>query len=443
MFERRLLPSSFWVAFTSLLVVIVSGGLTGAGPTLAQAPVVETAADNSQPPPPDTPAAAAQPALSPRRALLDRYCVGCHNEKLRSGGLALDTADVTKVAERSDIWEHVIYKLRAGMMPPVGRPRPDQPQVETFLAYLETELDTFSRSHPNPGRTETFHRLNRAEYGNAVRELLALDVDVAALLPSDDAHANGFDNMADVLTVSPSLLDRYMSAAAKISRMAVGTAPPGPGVTTYSVNPLLDQTERLSEDLPFGSRGGLAIRHYFPVDGEYTARIKLQTNYVEYIRGLGEPHDLDVRLDGVLVKRFTVGGGALGGFGRFQLLCDQRLSSSATRDGSLALLSFFLWSSIPDESSCSPPRTGVAGWKLDELRSPPAACCEQQVRRMLADPRSKRWSRTLPAVAGTAERAAPSPPTRPSSRSSTRTCARRSSARPSCSFDSQFREDRA
>ena len=264
--------------------------------------------------------AASTPSETPKpsqRVLLDRYCVTCHNEKLRTGGLALDTPDLTKLGDHPEIWERVVYKIQGGMMPPVGRPRPDQPAFDALVTYLKGGLDAASEANPNPGRTEAFHRLNRAEYKNAVDDLLALDVDVASLLPPDDAHANGFDNMADVLTVSPSLLDRYMTAASKISRIAVGTAPSGPAVVTYGLNPLLDQKERLQEELPFGSRGGLAVHHQFPVDGEYTLKITLQTNYVDYVRGLGEPHDLDVRLDGALVKRFTVGGGALGGFGSF------------------------------------------------------------------------------------------------------------------------------
>src|SRR5262245_12679546 len=137
----------------------------------------------------------AQPAKSPERALLDRYCVTCHNETLRTGGLALDAADVANPGVRPELWERVMFRIRAGMMPPLGRPRPDQSTIDAFMTYLDGRLDAASRADPNAGRGETFHRLNRAEYRNAIRDLLALDVDVAALLPPDDAHANGFDNM--------------------------------------------------------------------------------------------------------------------------------------------------------------------------------------------------------------------------------------------------------
>ena len=257
-------------------------------------------------------AASAQPAgdASPHRAVLDRYCVACHNERLRTAGLALDEADLAHVATDSPIWEQVIRKLRVGAMPPPGRPRPDRGDARALVAYLETGLDRAAALDPGVGRTETFHRLNRAEYRNAVRDLLEVEVDVSALLPADDADEHGFDNMAAVLSVSPALLERYLSAARKISRLAVGLAPPVPSVETHRIPLLLYQDDRLSEDLPFGSRGGIAVRHRFPVDGEYSVRLRLQRTYTDYIRGLGTPQHLDVRVDGRLVTRFTVGGGA-------------------------------------------------------------------------------------------------------------------------------------
>ena len=159
----------------------------------------------------------------------------------------------------------------------------------------------------NPGRPAV-HRLNRAEYANAIRDLFGIEVDVRTLLPADDADEHGFDNIADVLSVSPALLDRYMSAAKKVTRQALGRPLPGPAIQTYNVPRLLIQNTRLSEDLPFGSRGGIAVRHAFPVDGEYSIKIKLQTNLYDYIRGLGRPHRLEVRLDGVRVAQFVVGG---------------------------------------------------------------------------------------------------------------------------------------
>ena len=244
------------------------------------------------------------------RALLDRYCVTCHNERRKVAGLDLDSLELARVDTGAAVWEKVIRKLRSGAMPPPGRPRPDGAGNVAFVSYLETELDRAAADNPEPGRTETFHRLNRAEYGNAVRDLLDVDVDVTMLLPADDADAHGFDNMADVLSVSPTLLERYMSAARKISRLAVGIAPPGPGSDTYRVPLHLYQDDRLSEDQPFGSRGGSAIQHRFPVDGEYSFKLRLQRTYTDYIRGLGTPQQLDVRVDGVLIKRFTIGGGA-------------------------------------------------------------------------------------------------------------------------------------
>ena len=158
-----------------------------------------------------TPGTPVSPGAAPHRAVLDRYCVSCHNERLRTGGLALDTANIGQVAEGAEVWEKVVTKLRTRGMPPVGRPRPDAEVYDTFASWLETQLDNAYAARPDPGRTETFHRLNRAEYQNAVRDLLALDVDVSGLLPADDIDEHGFDNMGDVLTLSPALMERYVS----------------------------------------------------------------------------------------------------------------------------------------------------------------------------------------------------------------------------------------
>ena len=166
-----------------------------------------------------------------------------------------------------------------------------------FVTSLESALDRAAASSPNPGRPAV-HRLNRAEYANSIRDLLGVEVDVRTLLPADDADEHGFDNIADVLSVSPALLDRYMSAAKKVTRQALGRPLPGPAIQTYNVPRLLVQNARLSEDLPFGSRGGIAVRHAFPVDGEYSIKIKLQTNLYDYIRGIGRAHRLEVRVDG-------------------------------------------------------------------------------------------------------------------------------------------------
>ena len=251
-------------------------------------------------------------SASPQRALLDRYCVTCHNQRLKTGGLTLDTMDVTNVGEAPEVWEKVVQKLRGGMMPPARRPRPDPQAYEGFQSWLETSLDRAAAATTAPGRVPT-HRLNRAEYANAIRDLLALDIDGASLLPADDS-GHGFDNLAGTLALSPVLMERYMSAARRISRLAVGDPSIGPGFTskTYVIPINMAQNERMSEDLPFGSRAGIAVRHRFPLDGEYVIRLRLKRSVYEYIVNLDEAHDLDVRLDGRRVARFSVGGEAPG-----------------------------------------------------------------------------------------------------------------------------------
>jgi hypothetical protein len=246
------------------------------------------------------------------RAFLDQYCLTCHNSRLRTAGLALDGKDVANVPAAAEVWEKVVRRLRAGAMPPPGARKPHQAASDAFVSYLERSLDLASAARPNPGRTEALHRLNRAEYQNAIRDLLALDVDAASLLPADAADQHGFDNIASVLSISPALLERYVSAARKISRLAVGL-PPQPTIDTYDVPLTLSQEDLMSEDLPFGSRGGAAIRHNFAVDGEYAFRIRLQTNYVGYIRGLDRPHLVQLRIDGAQIRQFSVGGEAKGG----------------------------------------------------------------------------------------------------------------------------------
>ena len=251
-------------------------------------------------------------AASSQRALLDRYCVACHNERLRTGGLALDALDVSRVGDAPQMWEQVVLKLRGGMMPPAGRPRPDRQTYDGFRAWLEAELDRAAASRIEPGRVPA-HRLNRAEYTNAVRDLLALEVDAAALLPADDT-GHGFDNLAGTLALSPVLMERYLSAARRISRLAVGDPTIGPGSTSqvYRVPIAMTQNERMSDDLPFGSRAGLAVRHRFPLDGEYVVTIRLKRSVYEYIVNLDEAHDLDLRIDGRRVARFPVGAEAPG-----------------------------------------------------------------------------------------------------------------------------------
>jgi mono/diheme cytochrome c family protein len=252
----------------------------------------------------DTAAAASQ------RALLDRYCVTCHNQRTKSGNLTLDTADVAKAGTEPEIWERVIRKLRLNAMPPPGLPRPDAAATQAFVAYLKTEIDLAAAANPNPGRVDTFHRLNRAEYRNAVRDLLLVDVDVASLLPADDSDRHGFDNSASMLSVSPTLIERYLSAAKKISRVAVGIASGGTSRDTYNAVTYEAEDDQLnaSDELPFGSRGGLAVRHIFPVDGEYDISVRLRRNGYDYIVGSAEPHQVEIRIDGQRVGSFTIGG---------------------------------------------------------------------------------------------------------------------------------------
>ena len=255
-------------------------------------------------------AAAAESAPVPEhRALLDSYCVTCHNQRTRAGGLELDTIDLSGVSQDTELWEKVVRKLHAGMMPPPGRPRPDGEARAAFVAWLETELDRAAKAQPNPGRTETFHRLNRIEYRNAVRDLLAVDVDVAALLPTDDA-GYGFDNIAGVLKLSQSLMERYLSAARKISRVAVGT-PQLPAATTIPVSTDRLQYDRV-EGLPFGTRGGVFVPKFnFPRDGEYSFRAEFTCALVETagcdpVVGFDDAHQLEVLVDGVRVHFFAL-----------------------------------------------------------------------------------------------------------------------------------------
>ena len=245
-----------------------------------------------------------QPA-SQYRAVLNQYCVTCHNETLRTAELVLSTKDVGNVSSEPMAWEKVVRKLRTGAMPPAGMPRPDEATYDSFATYLETELDRAAVANPNPGRTSV-HRLNRAEYANAVRDLLALEIDGESLLPPDES-AFGFDNIAAVLSVSPLLLERYMTAARRISLQTIGNPDARPVFDTYEVPKFLRQDDRMSEDLPFGSRGGIAFWHHFPLDGEYVIRIRLQREARERIRGLHEPHQIDIRVDGERVTVFDIG----------------------------------------------------------------------------------------------------------------------------------------
>ena len=246
------------------------------------------------------------PSVSSARALLDQYCVTCHNERQPTAGLTLDTLDVGHVADDAETWETVVRKLRARAMPPARMPRPDAAVYDGFRGWLESELDRAAAANPDPGRTPTFHRLNRAEYGNAVRDLLALELDVERLLPSDP-ESYGFDNIGDVLSLSPVLLERYLTAARRISRLAVGDLGLSPTTEHYRIRSDLAQDDRI-DGLPWGTRGGTVITHYFPLDGVYDVRITLARDSInDTIVGLREPHQIEVTVDGRRVQLFTVG----------------------------------------------------------------------------------------------------------------------------------------
>ena len=243
----------------------------------------------------------------PSRELFDRYCVTCHNQRLQTGGLALDGVDPARAAAHAPILEKVVHKLRTGQMPPEGRPRPDRTAVEAFVASLERALDRAAAADPDPGRVAS-RRLNRVEYVNAVEDLLGLEINGEELLPSDMAGF-GFDNNADVLSITPGLMARYMAAATKISRAAVGSPDIRPVMQVYEVG-YERRDVRAGEDLPFATRGGLAVRHHFPLDGEYVFAVRLKRNEtIETIDGIAEnEHEIEVRIDHALVERFAVGG---------------------------------------------------------------------------------------------------------------------------------------
>jgi mono/diheme cytochrome c family protein len=252
-----------------------------------------------------------QTAAPPPRAVLDKYCVTCHNQRLRTAGLALDALDLGQVGAHGEPWEKVVRKIRTGAMPPVGRPRPDKALADSVASWLEAALDRAALEHPNPGRP-TLQRLNRVEYRNAIRDLFALEIDPASLLPADNA-GHGFDNNADALSLSPALTERYLNAAAQISQMALAHVRESAAPETVFVPTDRNQGSRFSEDLPWGSRGGLAIRHHFPVDGAYQFQLRLnESGAAGGIMGLtAEPHQLDVSVDQTRVWTSTVGGPAL------------------------------------------------------------------------------------------------------------------------------------
>jgi mono/diheme cytochrome c family protein len=237
------------------------------------------------------------------RALVDQYCVTCHNDRTRTAGLSLQGRAVQ--AGEAAVWEKVVRKVSAGQMPPVGMPRPDAAVTRRFVTSLETSLDGFAAARPNPGGP-ILHRLNRAEYANAVRDLLAVDIDAAALLPADES-SNGFDNIADALGLSPVLLERYLAAADRISALAVGDAPSRPVAQTWVARGDSHQLDHI-DGLPLGTRGGLLIRDTIPADGEYQISAKLYRTNNGFTRGLSAPHEVEFNVDGERVYLTSVGG---------------------------------------------------------------------------------------------------------------------------------------
>ena len=268
----------------SKALLLVSGGVLAAGVIVGA---------QSAPPP------------ASHAATLNTYCVTCHSDKLKTGGLSLENANLADIPKGAETWEKVIRKVRAGMMPPPGLPRPEKAVLDNFSGYLETSLDKAAAAKPNPGH-HTMHRLNRAEYGNAIRDLLALDIDAEALLPADD-ESSGFDNIADVLKMSPSLMERYLSASWNISRVAIGNPEIAPTTQTYRVRPDLSQDQHI-EGMPLGTRGGMLVKHTFPLDAEYTIKLRLWRNTFDLMRGMEDPHDIEVSMDGARLVLVTVGG---------------------------------------------------------------------------------------------------------------------------------------
>jgi hypothetical protein len=238
--------------------------------------------------------------------------VSCHSTRVKTAGLDLEALNLDEPGSNAELWEKVIAKLRAGSMPPPGRPRPDSATYAAIASRMEREVDRAWDASPDPGRLAAVHRLNRAEYNNAIRDLLGVNVDVRPLLPGDETADGSFDNFADSLSISTAHLERYLSVARQVTRTAVGLPPASPGLERFEIPLFVMQDDRQSEDLPFGSRGGIAVTHDFPVAGEYLVKVRLQRQYQDYIKGMGWPQALDVRLDGKLVKRFSVGGKAQG-----------------------------------------------------------------------------------------------------------------------------------
>jgi mono/diheme cytochrome c family protein len=241
-------------------------------------------------------------------ATVQKYCVTCHNDRLKTGGLTLASADLAKPSAHAETWEKVIRKLRTAAMPPVGAPRPAPAESDALAGYLEASIDHDALTAPNPGRLPLVHRLSRTEYQNAIRDLLAIEtlpkeIDYGLLLPADNS-SSGFDNLADLLFVSPAIMERYLDAAEKISRLAVGDTKAPVLVNRYRLHPEQWQGARVDE-LPWGTRGGLSVQNHFPADGEYRIQVQLAAPPAE-------PHQLEISVDGERAQVVTVGGNGAG-----------------------------------------------------------------------------------------------------------------------------------
>jgi mono/diheme cytochrome c family protein len=247
----------------------------------------------------------AEGAAGAQAAIINSYCVTCHSDKARTGGLSLEHADLTDVTKATETWEKVVRKIRVGMMPPPGMPRPDKPVLDGLASFIETSIDKTGSVKAYAGRP-AMHRLNRAEYANAIRDLLDLEIDAVALLPPDD-ESNGFDNIADVLKVPPSLMERYLSASWNISRIAVGNPAITPTTSTYRVRPDLSQDQHI-DGMPLGTRGGILVKHTFPLDGEYIIKVRLWRNTFDLLRGMEDPHQIEIAIDGQRLTVVTAGG---------------------------------------------------------------------------------------------------------------------------------------
>jgi len=236
--------------------------------------------------------------------LVKTYCITCHNDRLKSGGLALDRADLAHAGAHPEVWEKVVRKLRAGLMPPSGSPRPERAVYDGLTVWLESELDRAAAGNPNPGAADIFHRLNRAEYKNAVRDVLGVDADVASLLPADDA-SYGFDNIAGVLRMSPTLMERYLAAAQKIAAVAIASPRNDALVQVFHVPDDLLQEYHV-ESLPLGTRGGIRVQYTAPAAGTYEIKARLQRNGNDYVPTFPDDHALEIAVDGSRLELFTL-----------------------------------------------------------------------------------------------------------------------------------------